>query len=80
MEITKRQFQAYEGVRRSGVTNMWDVRTVQRLSHLDKDLILEIIKRYTELAEIYPDVRNLKALTHSIRKEGEDEHIQDYQN
>ena len=56
MEITKEQFQAYERVRQSGVTNMWDTRRVQRLSRLGKDTILEIMKRYKELMKEYPDV------------------------
>jgi hypothetical protein len=40
MEITKEQFQAYESVRQSGVTNMFDVRTVGMLSGLDRPTIL----------------------------------------
>ena len=57
MEITKQEFQAYERVRARGVTNMWDTRTVETLSGLDRDTILEIMKQYTSLMELYPGVR-----------------------
>jgi hypothetical protein len=53
MNITRDQFQAYEDVRQSGVTNMFDCRTVQRLSGLSKDEIVEIMKRYSELHKLY---------------------------
>ena len=55
--ITKEQFQAYEDVRSSGVTNMFDVKTVQALSGLTREKILEIMKTYRELMKQYPDVR-----------------------
>lgn len=41
----------------SGVTNMWDVNTVQRLSGLQKETIFTIMDNYGELAKKYPDVR-----------------------
>ncbi len=56
MEITKQEFQAYERVRASGVTNMFAVSVVEDLSGLDKETILEIMKQYTELMKQYPDV------------------------
>jgi len=57
MTITKEEFQRYENVRASGVTNMFDIRTVENLSGLDRDTIIEIIKQYSELDKQYPDVR-----------------------
>ena len=57
MEITKKEFQAYEAVRASGVTNMWDGKRVSRLSRLPKDKILEIMRTYEDLMIQYPDVR-----------------------
>lgn len=57
MEITKQEFEAYERVRASGVTNMFDVPVVEVFSGLDRDKILEIMKQYGELNEKYPDVR-----------------------
>jgi len=57
VEITKAEFQAYEEVRESGVTNMFDVRTVRMISGLDKETILAVMKQYGELNQKYPDVR-----------------------
>jgi|TARA_R110000824_G_scaffold22325_11_gene81868 hypothetical protein len=58
--ITKEQFQAYEEVRESGATNMWDTNMVSELSEgvLSKKDALEVIKQYNSLCEVYPDVRN----------------------
>ena len=58
--ITKEQFQAYEEVRESGATNMWDTNMVSELSEgvLSSDDALEVIKQYNSLCEAYPDVRN----------------------
>lgn len=52
-EITKKQFDKYEQVRRGGTTNMWDTETVTFLSGLDKMTILEIINNYDKLNEKY---------------------------
>ena len=57
MEITKEQFQAYEDVRASGVTNMFMVSVVEELSGLEREEIFEIMNHYSELNEKYPDVR-----------------------
>lgn len=51
--ITREEFLKYEKVRQSGVTNMFDTRCVQRLSGLARDVIIKIMKQYTELAEKY---------------------------
>ena len=58
--ITKEQFQAYEEVRESGATNMWDTNMVSELSEgvLSSDDALEVIKQYNSLCEKYPDVRD----------------------
>ena len=57
LTISKEEFQAYEQVRASGVTNMWDTEVVANLSGLDHDTILEIMRRYSELNVAWPDVR-----------------------
>lgn len=57
MEITKEQFERYEAVRQSGITNMWDIRRVAQLSGLDRATVLEIIKHYAELNAKYAEVR-----------------------
>ena len=54
-EITKEQFEAYVDVQESGVTNMFDVRTVSDLSGLDKQEIMTIMKSYGELKEKYDE-------------------------
>ena len=55
--ISKIQFQAYEEVRASGITNMWDVDFVCELSGLEREECLEIMKNYSELNAKYPGVR-----------------------
>tara|TARA_R110000772_G_scaffold223810_1_gene334389 strand:+ start:424 stop:591 length:168 start_codon:yes stop_codon:yes gene_type:complete len=53
MNITQDQFDAYEDVRESGVTNMFDVRTVMMHSGLEKQDIMTIMQNYGELSEKY---------------------------
>ena len=55
MIITKKEFEAYEIVRQSGVTNMWDVEIVSDLSSLDKETISEIMKNYSELSKKFKE-------------------------
>ena len=50
-EITQEQFEAYVDVQMSGVTNMFDVKTVGQLSGLDKEQIMTIMQSYGELKE-----------------------------
>ncbi len=52
-QIKKEDFMAYEGVRQSGVTNMFMVSTVCDLSGLDREIVLAIMKSYSELAKKY---------------------------
>ena len=54
-EITKQQFNRYEGVRLSGATNMFDVRNVTALSGLNKEQIMTIMKSYGELKVKYDE-------------------------
>ena len=54
-EITKEQFEAYVDVQESGVTNMFDVRTVGDLSGLEKEEILTIMQNYGELKDKYDE-------------------------
>lgn len=51
--ITKEKFDAYESVRESGVTNMWNVDLVSQISGLSEEEILLIIKNYSILADKY---------------------------
>ena len=52
-EITQEQFEAYVDVQESGVTNMFDVRTVGQLSGLEKEQIMTIMTNYGELKDKY---------------------------
>ena len=49
--ITRDDWIAYEEIRSSGVTNMWDVKLVCELSGLDKEQAMEIMKNYSKLKE-----------------------------
>lgn len=53
MEITKEMFMAYEKVRQSGKTNMFDVRLVSVFSGLSKDEIRTIMQDYSNLKKKY---------------------------
>ena len=53
--ISKEDFLAYKKVQESGVTNMLDINRVSGLSGLDPDTIMEIIKNYNKLSEVYKD-------------------------
>ena len=55
MNITQDEFDAYEDVRQSGVTNMFDVSTVSDYSGLNREQIMAIMKNYSELNEKYGD-------------------------
>ena len=54
-EITQEQFEAYVDVQESGVTNMFDVRTVSQLSGLEKEQIMTIMTSYGELKDKYDE-------------------------
>ncbi len=53
IEITEEEFNSYERVRASGVTNMFMVTTVCQLSGLEREKVMAIMKNYSELAEKY---------------------------
>ena len=54
-KITKQQFEAYLDVQESGVTNMFDVKTVGQLSGLDKEQIMTIMENYGTLKDKYDE-------------------------
>jgi len=54
-KITQEQFEAYVDVQMSGVTNMFDVKTVGELSGLKKEEIMVIMKNYGQLKEKYDE-------------------------
>jgi len=58
-EISEDVFQAYEDVRVSGVTNMYDVPMVMQLAGglISKKEVATIMDNYSELMKKYPNVR-----------------------
>ncbi len=59
MEITKKQFQAYEKVREGGKYNMFDPRA-RATAKLDEETYVAILGQYSELVKKYPDVMKIK--------------------
>jgi len=53
MNITQDEFDAYEDVRQSGITNMFNVSVVSDYSGLNRQQIMTIMKNYSELNEKY---------------------------
>ena len=53
MEITQEQFEAYVDVQMSGVTNMFDERTVSAISGLNRDQSISIMSNYEQLDKKY---------------------------
>ena len=53
--VTREEFESYVEVQESGVTNMFDVKTVGELSGLEKEEIMTIMKSYGELKEKYDE-------------------------
>jgi len=64
-EISKSDFIAYETIRQSGITNMFDIVFVSKISGLSKEKILSIMKHYNELRDKYltEDVKHTIELT-----------------
>lgn len=56
-EISREDFEAYEKVRSSGVTNMWAVDVVCQLSGLEREKVMYIMHHYSELIQKFPGVR-----------------------
>ena len=53
MSITQDEFNAYEDVRESGVTNMFNVSVVSDYSGLSREKIIEIMTNYKILYNKY---------------------------
>ena len=51
--ITQEEFDSYEDVRQSGVTNMFNTSVVSDYSGLSKDKIVSIMKNYGALHDKY---------------------------
>jgi len=53
MAVTREEFEAYTRVQHSGVTNMFDVKTVSSLSGLGRSKVIEIMNKYDILLNKY---------------------------
>ena len=53
VDISILDYIKYEDVRKSGVTNMFDLRNVTALTGLSKEQIMYIMKNFSELEEKY---------------------------
>ncbi len=51
MTITKDEFMRYEQLRKSGITNMFDLEVVMSITWLSKEKVLFIMKNYEKLYE-----------------------------
>lgn len=49
MKITKQEFQRYEKLRQSGITNMYDLETVISFTWLPREKVIYIMKNYSKL-------------------------------
>ena len=56
-KITKEDFEAYIRVQRSGVTNMFAINVVSKLSGLTRGKILYIIENYRKLSKKFKIIR-----------------------
>lgn len=57
VNISKKDFEAYEEVRESGVTNMFMISTVISHSGLSRDKVKAIMSNYDVICKKYSDVR-----------------------
>ena len=57
-KISKKDFEAYVRVQRSGVTNMFAVNLVSKLSGLARDKILYIMENYRELSKRFKIIKD----------------------
>lgn len=51
MEITKEQFEKYENIRVSGITNMWNIDLIRKYTDLTETQIFYIMKHFSSLKE-----------------------------
>jgi len=62
--IHRKDFQAYENVRQSGVTNMFNFAVVSELSGLSKAKIIEVMRHYQALKKEWNAVTATKKSMH----------------
>jgi hypothetical protein len=54
--MNKDHFERFEAVRSSGNWNMYDIKA-RKATGLTKDEYYSVMRNYTKLMELYPDVR-----------------------
>ena len=72
MDVTREEFEAYEEVRQSGITNMFDVKTVEAHSGLDRETILAIMEHYSLYKKYLHEWKNtnLSSVIEGTSKQG----------
>lgn len=53
MIVTKEDFKNYVAVQKSGITNMWAINTVQEITGMEKEKILDIMGNYGKYKKKY---------------------------
>lgn len=53
--MTREKFQKYRAVQVSGLTNMFDVKNVEKLTGLEEEEILDIMENYDKYEEQFKD-------------------------
>ena len=56
--MNNKKFTKYLAVQESGVTNMFDIKTVSQLSGLEKEEIKDIMKNYSRYLEIHNKIKS----------------------
>lgn len=60
-ELTQQDFQRYEKIRKQGAWNMYAPQA-QQSSGLDDATYIGVLTHYTQLMELYPEVRLAKVI------------------
>ena len=53
INITKEDFESYEAVRVSGITNMWAINVVEKFTGLSKKQIMAIMENYEDYEKMF---------------------------
>ncbi len=70
VKITKRDFEQFAKMWGEGKINMWDIEAVLRHSSFSRLKILAMMRQYSELDKLYPDVwKKIKKERSKLTKE-----------
>jgi hypothetical protein len=56
-EITEKEFESYEWLRQSSLTNMCNLELVSGFTHIDRESLLFLMQHYDEIEKKYPLVK-----------------------